>query len=32
MTLLTVVGIGALNPTLRDLDLTEEIEANQKED
>jgi len=31
MTLITVIATGALNPTLRDLDLTEEIEANQKE-
>jgi MFS family permease len=31
MTLITVIATGALNPTLRDLDLTEEIEANEKE-
>jgi MFS family permease len=32
MTLITVVATGALNPTLRDLDLTAEIEENEKED
>ena len=31
MTLITVVATGALNPTLRELDLTQEIEANEKE-
>ena len=31
MTLITVVATGVLNPTLRELDLTEEIEANEKE-
>ena len=31
MTLITVVATGALNPTLRELDLTKEIEANEKE-
>ncbi|MCH3883814.1 MFS transporter [Tenacibaculum aquimarinum] len=30
MTLITVVATGALNPTLRELDLTEDIEANEK--
>jgi MFS family permease len=32
MTLITVVATGVLNPTLRDLDLTTEIEANEKEE
>jgi len=32
ITLITVVATGALNPTLRDLDLTSEIEANEKEE
>ncbi len=32
MTIITVTATGAFNPVLRDLDLTEEIEANQKED
>ena len=32
MTLITVVATGALNPTLRDLDLTSEIETNEKEE
>ena len=32
MTLITVVTIGAVNPTLRDLDLTVDIEENQKEE
>lgn len=32
MTLITVVATGVLNPTLRDLDLTNEIEANEKEE
>lgn len=31
MTLITVVTIGAINPTLRNLDLTKEIEENEKE-
>jgi MFS family permease len=31
MTLITVVATSALNPTLRELDLTKEIEANEKE-
>ena len=31
MTLLTVGATAVLNPTLRELDLTEEIEANEKE-
>ncbi len=32
MTLITVVTTGIVNPTLRDLDLTEDIEASEKED
>ena len=32
MTLITVVTIGTVNPTLRDLDLTVDIEENQKEE
>ena len=32
MTLLTVITIGAVNPTLRNLDLTKDIEENNKED
>ena len=32
MTLITVIATGALNPTLRNLDLTAEIEANEKEE
>ena len=32
MTLITVVATGVLNPTLRDLDLTSEIESNEKEE
>jgi MFS family permease len=32
MTLITVVTTGIVSPTIRNLDLTEEIEANEKED
>ena len=32
MTLVTVVGIGAKNKTLRELDLTKDIEAHDKEE
>jgi MFS family permease len=32
MTLITVATIGTLNPTLRKLDLTQDIEAHEKED
>ena len=32
MTLITVVATGAFNPTLRNLDLTTEIETNEKEE
>jgi hypothetical protein len=31
MTLITVVATGIANPVLLDLDLTEEIEENEKE-
>jgi MFS family permease len=32
MTLITVIATGILNPTLRQLDLTKDIEAHEKED